>query len=166
MTSIFERLHDHTLADLGALDAPYDTGHLSRTAALAGRIAEESGLAAGTAHCAAYLYHRFRLPGARDAPDGAQDTARDFLTRSGVPGELHRDLLTVVGPGSRAAETPYGAAVLDAERIDAMGAAGLQRALTGEGPPWHPDDPDPAAGRPRPAPPELYEALLRAEREL
>ncbi|MQS11299.1 hypothetical protein F7Q99_03090 [Streptomyces kaniharaensis] len=164
MTSIFDRLYDHTLADLGALDAPYDTGHLSRTAALAGRIAEESGLAAGTARCAAHLYHRFRLPGARDAPAGTRDSALDFLTRSGVPGELHRDLLTVVGPGSPAAETPYRAAVLDAERIDAMGAAGLQRALTGEGLPWHPDGP--AAGRPRPAPPELYEELVRAEREL
>ncbi|MCD0485895.1 hypothetical protein LO771_26775 [Streptacidiphilus sp. ASG 303] len=166
MTSIFERLHDRTLADLDALDAPYDVGHLSRAAALAGRIAEASGLAADTAHCAAYLYHRFRLPGVGEASDGTRDAALDFLNRSGVPGELHPDLLVIVGPGARTAESPYGAAVLDAERVDAMGAAGLRRALTGEGPPWHPDDPDPAPGGPWPAPPELYEALLRTEREL
>nr|AUV64163.1 ComE [Streptomyces citricolor] len=165
MTSILERLQDHTLADLAVLDVPADTSHLSRTAELAGRIADESGLTSRTARLAVYLYHRFRVPGTRDHPAAStRAAALDLLTRSGVPEELHQELLTVVGPGTPSAGAPYGAAVLDAERLDAMGAAGLQRALTGAGSPWHPDEP--ADGSPRPTPPELYEALVRSEREL
>ncbi|MFG2822864.1 hypothetical protein ACGFX4_25960 [Kitasatospora sp. NPDC048365] len=169
MTSMIERLHDHTLTDLAALAAPHDSGHLARTAELAGRIAEESGLAAGTARCAAYLYHRFGLPDAPHGPAGpdgpvapSRADAVDFLSRSGVPDALHRDLLTLLDPDPPAAEVPYGAAVLDAERIDAMGAAGLHRTLAGGGPRWH----APAGRHPRPALPELYEALVRTEREL
>lgn len=160
MTSILERLHDHTLADLAALDEPADPGHLSRTAALAALIADESGLTGRTARFAVYLYHRFPTPGASDRPAAVLD----FLTRSGVPEELHHDLLPLVEPGTPSADTPYGAPVLDAEQLDAMGAAGLARALTSSGTPWHRDE---TAGRyPRPTPPELYEALSRPEREL
>ena len=177
--------------DFASADVAHDVAHLDRVAELAARIALELGADAGlarVARVAAYVhdYHRLLEAGREGrrpvAPSEAAGAVEGVLGAAAVPAEWFGVVLAAVATTERyrcagdvplASVSPVGAAVHDADDLDAIGAIGVARAfafggLLGE-PLW-----DPVAGvegRYRPGTTasvlaHLYEKLVHLEHEM
>ncbi|MFW5845618.1 MAG: HD domain-containing protein, partial [Planctomycetota bacterium] len=136
-----------------ATDAGHDAEHVTRVVHSARRLGELEGTEADVVLPAAWLHDCVQVP--KDSPERARasllaaDAAVDWLQTQGYPAEHLDDIHHAIHAHSFSARVPCRSTaarvVQDADRLDAIGAIGIARALlcgAGMGRPlYDPDDP-------------------------